>query len=105
MLGTLWFPSGLPETLVQKERKKTETPNEGWEKDRVWPVPGFPANKKENRGSPALWSLRFRKFPGENSKRERVFGALSILISVSLSRERVSLSESESWSGQNLRQR
>ena len=53
----------------------------------LWAQPSFPENKKENRGSPALWSLRFRKFPG---KTEGVW--CSIL-------ELASFPESESCSG------
>ena len=51
----------------------------------LWPVPGFPANKKENRGSPALC------VSGNFQGKQRVFGAPFWKLA--------SFPESESWSG------
>ena len=50
-----------------------------------WPVRGFPANKKENRGSPALC------VSGNFQRKQRVFGAPFWKLA--------SFPESESWSG------
>ena len=51
----------------------------------LWPVRGFPANKKENRGSPALC------VSGNFQGKQRVFGAPFWKLA--------SFPESESWSG------